>query len=169
MTPIFCKARLIDSRRPLLSAWTIGALATVLFAAAPVGAAEYVPYPGTYPARLKSVETPARFVFEIPVWTGFTRVFTITLPGVAVPRSTGGAPACERELANRAKNFSESFLTQALRVEVHDITMQDSSDANAKAPVFTNVGSLAEALKKNGFARSSDVASDTPWCSDKRK
>lgn len=163
----FCKTPPAGSCRPRQSAWA-GAL-TILLLTGTAGAAEYVPYPGVYPARLKSVETPARFVMEVPVWTGFERVLTITLPDIAVPRSTGGAPACERELAGRAKKFSETFLTQASRLEVHDITMNNTGETNAKAPVFTNAGSLADALKKGGFARSSDVPSDTPWCADKGK
>lgn len=169
MIRTFCKTSLYRSCRIRQSAWA-GALVVLLLAGtAGAAEAEYVPYPGVYPARLKSVETPGRFVFEVPVWTGFVRVLTITIPDIAVPRSTGGAPKCERELAGRARKFSEAFLTQASRVEVHDITMQNTGDTNAKAPVFTNAGSLADALKKGGFARSSDVPSDTPWCVDKGK
>lgn len=142
----------------------IGALATLTLAlCAPLQAREYVAYEGAYGAKLKSVESAAKVVLEVPVWTGFVRDFKITLPDIVVPSSKGAA-ACEREMAERAKQFTESFLAQASKIEARDLMMHNSADENAKAGVFTDAGSLADALKAEGLARPSNMNADAPWC-----
>lgn len=142
----------------------IGALATLALAlCAPLQAREYVAYAGAYGVKLKSVESAAKVVLEVPVWTGFERIFTITLPDIVVP-STKGAQACERDMAERAKKFTESFLAQASKIEARDLLMTDSADDHAKAGVFTDAGSLADALKAEGLARPSNMNADAPWC-----
>jgi hypothetical protein len=146
-------------------ALSIGALATAaLLSAAAVHAGEYVAYPGAYPVRVMAVETASRVVLEVPVWTGFVRLFTVTLPGIVVPQDSGGEPRCERELAGRAKVFTQSFLARTSKVEVRDIMMRDTADKNARALIFTGAGSLADALEKEGFARSGSTNAKTPWC-----
>lgn len=135
------------------SALRAGALATLALAlCAPLQAREYVAYPGAYGAKLKRVESAAKVMLEVPVWTRFVRDFTITLPDMLVPSSKVAA-ACERDMAERAKKFTESFLAQASRIEARDLLMHDSADDNAKAGVFTDAGSQADALKAEGLAR----------------
>ncbi|MBA2239072.1 MAG: hypothetical protein H0W24_10315 [Lysobacter sp.] len=149
------------SSRSALRAGALAALAALMFA--PLQAREYVPYPGSYSALLKSVEAADKVVLQIQVWTGFERDFKITLPDIVVP-SGKAAAACEREMAERAKKFTESFLTQASRVETRDLLMHDSADDNAKAGVFTEAGSLADALRAEGLARPSNINADAAWC-----
>lgn len=141
-----------------------GALAGLILAlCAPLQAREYVAYEGAYGAKLKSVESAAKVVLEIPVWTGFVRDFDITLPDIVVPSSKGAA-ACERAMAERAKAFTESFLAHASKIEARDLLMHDSADENARAGVFTDAGSLADALKAEGLARPDNINADAPWC-----
>lgn len=150
------------------TALCVGTLATsALFSATAVQAGEYVAYPGSFPVRVMAVETASRVVLEVPVWTGFMRIFTVTLPGIVVPRDSGGAPRCERDLAVRAKAFTEAFLARTPKAEVRDIMMLDTADKNARALIYTSAGSLADALEKEGFARPDSATSDTPWCAAK--
>lgn len=148
-------------RRSTLRVGALAALALAL--CSPLQAREYVAYEGAYGAKLKSVVSAAKVVLEVPVWTGFVRDFTITLPDIVVP-SDKGAEACERDMAERAKKFTESFLTQAGKIEARDLLMHDSADENAKAGVFTDAGSLADALKAEGLARADNINADAPWC-----
>ena len=152
-------------RRATLRAVMATVLALLSVTAAQAG--EYVAYPGIYPVRVMAVESASRIVVEVPVWTGFTRVFTVTIPGVAVPRDFSGAPQCERDLAIRAKKFTESFLAHPAKVQVRDIRMQDSADEDAVAAMQTDAGSLADALRKQGFARPIGESAATPWCKAK--
>ena len=169
MTPKFVKNSFALSSRMGRSALRVGALSMfAVLMVAPLHAREYVAYPGSYPAKVKSVESAAQMTMEVPVWTGFVRDFSITLPDVSVPRNTGEAPECERQLAERAKKFTESFLAQGGRLQARDLTMTDSADKNAKAGVFSEAGdSLTEALRSEGLARAIDVGADVPWCGAK--
>ncbi len=67
-------------------------------------------------------------------------------------------------MAERAKKFTESFLTQASKIEARDMVMHDSADEHAKAGVFTEAGSLADALRAEGLARPSNINADAAWC-----
>lgn len=146
------------------SALRVGALAVLaVLLCAPLQAREYVAYAGSYGAKLKGIESASKVVLEISTWTGFVRDFKITLPDIVVPSSKGAA-ACERDMAERAKKFTESFLAQAARIEARDLLMHDSADENAKAGVFTEAGSLADALRAEGLARPSNMNADAPWC-----
>lgn len=157
----------LPSRRVgfLVRSATIAAL-TVLTGTAAQAAPLYVAYPGSYPATVSTVETAARMEMNIMVWPGFARVLHVTLPGIDIPKDTSSAPACERKLAQEAKKFTQSFLSSAKKIQVHDIQMQDTGTDIAQAPVFTEAGSLSEALKTKGFARDSSTKPAKPWCVD---
>ncbi len=139
---------------------------TVLTGTAAQAAPMYVAYPGSYPATVATVETAARAEMNVLVWPGFARVLHVTLPGIDIPKDTSSAPACERKLAQEAKKFTQSFLASAKKIQVHDIQMQDTGTDIAQAPIFTEAGSLSEALKTKGFARDSSAKPAKPWCVD---
>ncbi len=127
-------------------------------------AAMFVAYPGRYPARVVAVESPKVIAVQATVWPGYSRALHITLPGIAVPLDGPGAPRCQRELALRARGFVEDFLFHAQGVELRDIRMQDTALEEAEAAIFTERGSLQEAMKEAGLARPGDVDPQRPWC-----
>lgn len=133
---------------------------------APQLASEYVAYPGSYPSKVLAVENAARVVLEVAVWTGMTRTYAVTVPGIDVPRTSADAPKCERDLAAKSITFTQQFLSNAKQVLARDLSMHDTAGDVAKGAILTDAGSLADALKSKGFARSPDKAS-TPWCTDK--
>lgn len=161
MNFISSKKQPVFARNIRLPAFCAALAAVVAMSAAQ--AVEFTPYPGTYPAKVMTVETASRVVVEVPVWTGFVRTFKITVPGIVVPRDDRKAPRCERALAKQAKQFTESFLAQTTKVQARDIRMEDSGKEDAKADVHTDMGSLADALIKNGFARPEGSPAE-PWC-----
>lgn len=140
----------------------LAALAGTTAQAAPM----YVAYPGSYPATAANVETAARIEMNVLVWAGFARVLHVTLPGIDIPRDTSSAPVCERKMAQEAKKFTQSFLAAAKKIQVRDIQMRDTGTDIAEAPIFTEAGSLSEALKTKGFARASGAKPVKPWCVD---
>lgn len=126
----------------------------------------YIPYPGQIEVRVLKVEAPNRVWVQFETWPGFYRKFRVTLPDIEVPEDSTRVPACERRLARKAKSFTENFLTQARHVYVLDMTMEDSASEEATAPILTERGNLAEALKARGLARSVQEARRHPWCTE---
>lgn len=125
---------------------------------------EYVAYEGDYPARLSHVDGIGRATLQVPVWTGFVRTLDITVAGVVLPREGDGAPACERDIARRGRQYTESVLAAQPSITVHDIRMLDSAATTARADVRTPAGNLAELLVTHGFARRDPLPPKTPWC-----
>lgn len=130
----------------------------------PANSALYTAYPGEYPVVIKRIERPNVIAVDAIVWTGFSRALRITLPGIEVPTASDDAPACQRELAERAQSLSESFLLGAKAVKVRDIEMENTGKDDAYAPLYTERGSLSDALLKAGLARPNGTEADTPWC-----
>lgn len=133
---------------------------------APQLASEYLAYPGSLPSKVMAVQSAARVVLEVAVWTGMTRTFTVTVPDIDVPRTSADAPKCERDLAEKSIAFAQQFLGNTKHVLARDLRMHDTGGDVAKGAIITEAGSLADALKSKGFARSPDK-SNTPWCTDK--
>lgn len=133
---------------------------------APQLASEYLAYPGSFPSKVLAVQSAARVVLEVAVWTGMTRTYTVTVPDIDVPRTSADAPKCERDLAAKSITFAQQFLSNTKQVLARDLRMHDTGGDVAKGAIITDAGSLADALKSKGFARSPDKAS-TPWCTDR--
>lgn len=144
---------------------TLVAIATIVFLV-PIAckATPFVAYPGTYPAKLVSVETPSTVNIKAYVWPGFSRVFRITIPGIDVPKDSPGASSCQRELAHKAQKFTENFLRNAKKIKVQELQMENTLSEDAVAILYTDKEELAQALIRMGYARSKNIKEDTPWC-----
>jgi len=154
------------SIRPFRITTACCALAAALSLGAPtrVAAEPYIAYPGPTRAEVDAIETPMVVHIQAETWPGFRRAFRITLPGIQVPEDIPDAPACQREMAQRALAFTKTFLKDGGRVEVRDIRMQNTAVADGEAHLYTRQGSLAAALEAAGLARPSTVDPDQPWC-----
>jgi hypothetical protein len=139
----------------------IGALAMLCSS---VANADYMPYPGKITVNLVNVEAANIVVVGFETWPGFYRTFRVTLPNIEVPIVS--ASACETALANKAQAFTKTFVTDAKFLRVHDMMMQTSADNDARAHLYTEQGSLADALVKEKLARPSGVNSSIQWCKD---
>jgi len=139
-------------------------LSLLLFAT--LSAADYVPYPGRMMGKLVSVESPITVTLKMQTWPGFYRNFTITMPGIALPEDTTGAPDCQRELAAKAMGFTQGFLADAKKIIAPDMRMENSASDNAIAPILTDKGGLGDALIAEGLARPDSVDPSQPWCTE---
>jgi len=131
----------------------------------PVANAEpYSPYPGTLAAKLVTIRSASTIDVSAQTWPGYTRTFSISLSGIEVPQSNSDAKLCQRELAEQALEFVKEYLSNAEKIEIHDMTMQTSADQNVEADIYTEKGSLTKALKSKGLARPIDTENKEPWC-----
>lgn len=126
-----------------------------------VGAETYNPYPGKIAAKLVNVVSASVVELEAETWPGFKRTFTVTLPDVQVPRSDG-ATVCQRQMAEEAKAFTASYLSNASAIHLSGLQMANSAEQNASGQITTNQGSLIDALKGKGFVKAAD--NSEPWC-----
>jgi len=121
-------------------------------------------YPGKYKSKLVSVETANIVYLSVDVWPGYPRNFRISLPNVAVPVNHPEAPACQIELVQKALDFTNEFMTNAKTIEVRDIKMESTGEEDGVTNIYTNKGSLASKLLKEGLARPVSVDVTKPWC-----
>jgi len=126
--------------------------------------AEYVPFPGKLAVHLLDVEAPNVIFVNFESWPGFPRSVQIILPDTAVPEDTPQVDSCEREKAQKALGFTQKFLADAGKIYVKDMRMNTSADQQAYSDILTDKGSLSQALKREGLARSDSVPADTSWC-----
>ncbi|HEN46837.1 MAG TPA: hypothetical protein ENI75_00555 [Mizugakiibacter sp.] len=126
--------------------------------------AEYVPFPGKLAVHLLEVQAPNIIFVNFETWPGFLRSVQVILPDTAVPEDTPQADSCEREKAHKALGFTQEFLAAAKKIYVKDMRMNTSADEQAYSEILTDKGSLSQALKKEGLARSESVPADTSWC-----
>ena len=132
--------------------------------ALPLAAAEFVPYPGKREARLVDVTAPDRVVLLFNTdSTGFTRTLEIQVPGITLAQDTPRASDCERAAAARAMGVTRDFLSNASRLYVKDVRMQNSADDYATSEVLSDQGSLAQALVDAGVAVRGS-ADGVDWC-----
>jgi len=128
--------------------------------------ADYVPYPGRMVGKLISVESPITARLRMQAWTGFYKIFRVTIPGIVVPEDTAGAPDCQRELAAKAMKFTRDYLADAKKIIAPDMRMESNEAEDAFAPILTDKGSLGDALIAEGLARPDSVDHAKPWCKD---
>ena len=138
----------------------------VVFSAGAIAQSTTSPYPGKRQVRLVAVNAPETVVVNFETWPGFQRNFRVTVPGLDVPEDTPNAPDCQRELAARALAFTRHFLSNAKKIFIQDISMENSASEDATSPILTEKGSLAEALIKEGLARPDSVDPREPWCGE---
>ena len=143
---------------------------STLFIVLPSNAAEFVPYPGKRMVRLLDVIAPnlVRVNFDTDM-IGFFRTIRIRIPGIAIPNNSSDTDPCERELAQKAMDFTRTYLRSAKNIYVKDMKMKSSADEEAISPILTNRGSLVEKLIENGLARPNTVSADVPWCKSKKQ
>ncbi len=126
--------------------------------------AEYVPFPGKLAVHLLDVQAPNVIFVNFETWPGFPRSVQVILPDTAVPEDTPQTDSCEREKAQEALDFTRDFLAYSEKIYVQDMRMNTSADQQAYSDILTDKGSLSQALKKEGLARSDSVPADTSWC-----
>ena len=119
------------------------ALAVVIFSAISMAG---TPFPGKIPATIVSIEAANIILVNIETWPGFRRDFRITLPNLALPGQGEDVKECELELAQRAHNFAINFLSDSTTVHVKDMQMVDSASLDAVSSIYTNKGTLDNAL-----------------------
>ena len=124
----------------------------------------YSPYPRKLSATFVAAKSASTIDVSAETWPGFTRTFSISLTGIEVPKDASNVKPCQRELAKKALIFIQDYLNGATTVEIHDMTMQTSADRNVEADIHTEKGSIIAALKNHGFARSTDILNEKPWC-----
>ena len=133
-------------------------------AATVVEAKPYTPFAAKLPAKLVGVKAASVISVEAETWPGFSRVFTITLAGIQVPRDTSAASLCERKLAKKALTFVEDFLADAQDIELRDMKMEHSAQQEAEADIGTRKGSLVQAMIGEGLARPDSIDPKKSWC-----
>lgn len=136
-------------------------LATSFIFIIDVNAEGYSPYPGKLPAKLVNVATASVIDLEAETWPGYSKTFRVSLPDIQVP-SSQASTVCQRKLAEKAKTFAEDYLAKANSITLSDLQMSNSGDQSISGQIHTNEGSLVDALKRNGYARSPN--DQKPWC-----
>lgn len=139
-------------------------IASLLLMASANVMADYVPFAGKLQVKLIAIDKPNKVTVDVETWPGFFRNISITLPGITVPQDTAQSPVCERKLAEEALVLTREFLSVAKTVYVDNMRMRTSADAEAMSDIITDNGSLSEALKKAGLARSAPAGSAVSWC-----
>ena len=129
-----------------------------------VNAKPYAPYPGKLSAKLVSIRSASSIDVSAETWPGFSRTFSVSLSGIEAPKNSPDVKLCQRKLAEQALDFVKDYLTDAAKIEIHNMTMQTSADQNVQADIHTDQGSLSKALISRGFARSTDIEHEEPWC-----
>lgn len=143
----------------------LGLALPVLIGAAPTLAAKaYTPFAASLPAKLLTVKSASVIQVEAETWPGFKRSFDISLADIQLPQNAPTASLCERKLADKALTFVRDFLSGADRIEIKDMTMENSAQQEAEADVVTDKGSLVQALLDNGLARSAEADPSSSWC-----
>ena len=136
-------------------------LAVVIFSAISMAAS---PFPGKIPATIVSIEAANIIHVNIETWPGFRRDFRITLPNLALPGQGENPKECELELAQRAHNFAINFLSDSTTVHVKDMQMVDSASLDAISSIYTNKGTLDNALRREKLAKLPSTVLNEPWC-----
>lgn len=155
----------MNRRRLKLSLWSLVSLLLGWFPYHPLEAGSgYVPYPGKMEVKVRQVDAANRVRVQFETWPGFYRDFQVTLPGIVVPRDLPDVSGCERRLAQKAKAFSENFLSQARAVYVIDMVMQNSASNAGEARIITDRGDLVEALQMAGLAQPVATDASKAWC-----
>ncbi|MDT8407801.1 MAG: hypothetical protein RQ715_11175 [Methylococcales bacterium] len=140
-------------------------LVMTLLLSSTVWAAEYVPYGESLLAKFVAVKSVNEVAVEIETWPGMKRAVTVLLPNLDLPSASAQVPLCEQQLAIRGQRFSEDFLAKSGELKVQHLVMKTTTDVSGKGDLVTGLGSLRDALIKEGLARPEGQAGQ-PWCHD---
>ena len=122
------------------------------------------PFPGKLPAKIVNIEAAHIIHVNIETWPGFRRDFRITLPNLALPGQGEEIKECELALAQQAYDFAFNFLSNATTVHVRDMQMTDSASLDAISSIYTNNGTLDNALRREKLAKLAASTHDESWC-----
>ena len=136
-------------------------MAIAIFSTATIAA---TPFPGKLSATLVDIEAANIIHVNIETWPGFRRDFRITLPNLLLPGQGEEVKECELELAQWAYDFAVNFLSEATTIHVKDMQMENSASKDAISSIYTNNGTLDNALRRERLAKPADLAHDEPWC-----
>jgi hypothetical protein len=121
------------------------------------------PFPGKLPVTVTSIEAANIIHVNLETWPGFRRDIRIILPDLVLPGQGENVKECELALAKQAYDFTANFLSEAKDVSVKDMWMKNSASPDAISSIYTNNGTLDDALRKEGLAK--PVSShNEPWC-----
>lgn len=135
-------------------------LASVMFSTATIAG---TPFPGKLPATIVNIEAAHIIHVNIETWPGFRRDFRVTLPNLALPGQGEEVKECELALAQQAYDFAFNFLSNATTVHVKDMQMTDSASLDAVSSIYTNNGTLDNALRREKLAKLAG-SHDESWC-----
>lgn len=140
----------------LLSGLVVAVLSTAVMAS--------TPFPGKLPATIVDIEAANIIHVNIETWPGFRRDFRITLPNLVLPGQGEEIKECEFELIQRAHDFTVNFLSDVTTVHVKDMQMQNSGSFDAVSSIYTNKGTLDNALRRENLAKPTESEQNVHWC-----
>lgn len=126
--------------------------------------ADFVPVCGKVLVDLVWVESAGKIFVEYEAWPGFFRRLSITIPGIHLPGERLEPSSCELKLADQALQFTENFLAEAESIELHAIPINVHLIEHLETSLYTDQGSLIDALLRVGLARPDSSESSSPWC-----
>ena len=121
-------------------------------------------YPGKYSATFVNVDKTNSILLIVAVWDGFPKKIRITLPNIKIPVMHSKSKSCEIKLANEGNSFTKEYFAKAKNIKVSDIRMERTDMIDGVSSISSDQGILASMLMQNGFARSSSIADNIPWC-----
>lgn len=118
-------------------------------------------YPGPYPAMAPFGIDGDTFKATVPIWPDLSADVSIRVAGVDTPE-LHATSQCERDLANKAKAFTDSWLMTG-PIMLTKIT-PDKYSGRVDAVVIGPTGNLADALIAAGLGRPYNGGKRQPWC-----
>lgn len=136
-------------------------LAVAIFSTTSMAA---TPFPGKLPVTIVNIEAANIILVNLETWPGFRRDFRITLPNLVLPGQGEEVKECELELAKSAHDFAVNFLSDVTTVHVQDMEMENSAALDAISSIYTNKGTLDNALRREKLAKPAASVHNEPWC-----
>ena len=121
--------------------------------------ASYGPYPLITPIATDGDTIKA----NMPVWPGLFVEAGIRVRGVDTPE-TNGSSTCERDLARRAKAFTEMWITSNQPITISGVEPDKYSGRYAAVVTGRGGSVLATELINAGHGRFYNGGARSPWC-----
>jgi micrococcal nuclease len=131
-----------------------------LLLAAPSGAAQLY---GPYRAEILRVVDGDTLEMDIDLWPSLRARSLVRLKGLDTPELRG--PACERSLAQRARDYLATLAIGAAQV---DLVEPDKFGGRIDARVTARGVDLVSAMIEGGHGRPYDGGKRGPWCTAAR-
>lgn len=116
---------------------------------------------GPYQAAVVKVIDGDTLKLNVAIWPGLTQRISLRLNGVDTPEKRG-SPACEKELAKQATEFTRQFVSKGA-VIVSDVKLGKYA-GRALGSVTVDGKDLVEALIQAGHGRAYDGGIRGSWC-----